>query len=584
MERFTTCKVELDLFDTTAVEDSKLAVDNVQPFADIENIRQKNSITKVATLESDYFLLDGSCSFYDDIVNSQSVEVPSNEGYMSNVFNSEIIAEFSKNHSSVGLTIHFWEMVPKQIEVIFYKDNSIIDHATFNPTIADCDKTSGDVIEYAYFCDIDVENYDKVKITLTSDDRFIRINYLEYGIKLEYGESETKKLKSCKVTEEADSLSTELSVNQSTVEIIDMEDLFKVTNPNSYYKYLQKRQVFKITETIDDKEVFIASHYLKEWNQTKVHSATFTLQDILGIMSDTTFGGNIYKEVTAGEIFDEIFNDFGYADYDIEEEVRNTILSGYLQTMSHREALQQVAFACGACVTTSRITGIKIFKPEYVNVGYINLDRKLLSNSETTQEDLVTSVRVTAHNYKLSSEAKEVYKEELEPGEYNVTFSNPCSNLTITGGTIINSNVNYATIKVETEGEVIITGNEYEDHTSTYAFEETDLPSATDENVVEVTDATLISKNNVKEIAKTLYKLKQFRIEQKAKIITQDEKVANMYAMKVIDEYAPILITKMETDLTGGFISSIEGIGYALKVQDYYMAGTELYAGEDAII
>lgn len=612
MERFTTCKVELDLFDTTAKEDSSLASSNVQPFADIENIKQQNLIKKVATLESDYFLLDGTFNFYDDLVSTQSIEIPQNEGYMSSEFQTEINISFTKNHSSAGLTFHFWEALPKSITIRAKNGKSVLAIETFYPTEKNSEKvvtteievldalrhtfTHTDyhrhkqrineiMIDYTYFADFPVENYDGLNIIIEGGDRFVRINYIEYGVKLLYGENDNMKLKSCTLTEEADVLSTELSINESTVEVIDMENLFKVTNPSSYYRYLQQRQVFKITEIIDDEEKFMANHYLKEWSQTKEHSATFKLQDILGLMSDTTFYGGLYVDKKAGDLFAEIFNDYGLEDYEIDEDIKDIKLTGYLATMTHREALQQVAFACGACVTTSRITGVKIFKAIYEALGYIDSDRKLLSNSETTQDSLITEIDLTSHNYVLNSEEKEVYSGDFEPGTYIVTFSNPSTNLNITGGTILNSDVNYAQIKVDEEGEVTINGQEYEDHTFVHKYTELEeLPSATSVNITEVTNATLISKSNVNDVAELLYYIKQYRLEHKCKIITQEEEVANMYALKVIDEFAPLLITKLETDLTGGFISTCEGIGYALKIIDYYRAGSELYTGEEGII
>lgn len=585
MERYTSCKVELDLFDTTASSEAMLMALNVQPFANIENIRQRNSIKKIATLESDYFLLDGTFNYYDDLASATSIGLPENEGYVSNDYTTLILAIFSNNHSNTGITFHFWEMVPKEIYINFYKNNIVFTSQHFYPKKNDCEITVGnDLTEYTYYADIPAEDYNQMAIVFDGGDRFVRINYIDYGFKLIFGEDDRRKLKSCTITEEADALSTEMSINQSTVEIIDMENLFKITNPSSYYKYLQKRQTFKITEIIDGQEVFIASHYLKEWSQEKEHSATFTLQDILGIMSDTTFYGGLYTNIKAGDLFKAIFDDFGYEDYDIEEDVKNTVLTGYVKVMSHKDALQQVAFACGACVTTSRVTGIKVFKPLYENVGFIDLDRKLLSNSETIQDDLVTAINISAHSYVRNPTSKEVYKGDFEPGTYRVTFSNPCDSLSITGGTIAKSDYNYADVVVSETGEVIITGNEYEDHTVVYKYTEVDdLPSSASENIVEVNNATLISKSNALDVAKLLYYIKQYRLKHKCKVIIKDEEVANMYALKVIDEYAPLLITKMETDLTGGFISSIEGIGYALKIQDYYRAGTEIYAGDEII-
>lgn len=600
MERFTTCKVELDLYDTTAISDSTLTANNIQSFSNLNDIKSDNTLSKIATLENNYFLLDGTFNYYDDV---------ESKGYISSQFTTTITATFKKNHSSAGFTIYFWEMLPVSIDVVVKNGSSVLGKKTFNPKSSECNVyTKNNLIEYSYFIDLPIENYNYVEFAINGGDRFVRINTILYGIKLAYGEDDNRKLKSCTLSEEADRVSIELPASQSKIEIIDMDNLFKITNPSSYYKFLQERQNFKISETIDDTTLFMANHYLKEWNQTKEHSATFTLQDIIGLMSDTTFYGGMYNAVLAGVIFDEIFNDYGFTDYEIEEDIRNTVLTGYLGIMTHREALQQVAFACGACVSTSRVTGIKIFKPSTETINFIDLDRKILSNSEVTQNDLITSVNITRHNYVLEqgdvtsinetpnsaggttlsieqddgATSKEVYKGELEAGKHRVSFSNPSTNLSASGCTIINSGVNYADINVETAGNVVIRGNEYVDHTAIYSYTNIEqLPSSTNANIIEITNATLISESNVKEIAKLVYEQKQYRLEHKCKIITESEEVANSYALMVIDEYAPMLIAKMESDLTGGFISTVEGIGYALKIEEYYRAGTELYTGDD---
>lgn len=108
--------------------------------------------------------------------------------------------------------------------------------------------------------------------------------------------------------------------------------------------------------------------------------------------------------------------------------------------------------------------------------------------------------------------------------------------------------------------------------------------SSTDENVVEVTDATLVDSSNVEDLLDYIYNIKQYRLKHELQIINENEQVANMYAIKCSGSYAPILITKLVTDLTGGFTSQVEGIGYALKIIDYSRAGEELYAGSEGIL
>ncbi len=581
MERYTSCKVELELYDVTAMSDSTFTVSNIQSFSNINSIKNKSEIVKLATCENDYFLLDGSYQMYDDVTNLKN-----KIGYMSMQYNSTIQSSFASNHSSVGITFYFYETIPDKITLNFTNSGSFVAKGTFYPTLLDCEINQKDgYTEYVYFASVMAENYNKMVAELTSANRFIRINHIEYGVKLIYGDEYQRKVKSATLTEEVNITSSEIPVNECKLELVDNEKLFEITNPKSYYKYLQKRQVFKVFEKIDDEERFMANHYLKEWTQTKSMLASFTLQDVLGLMSDTTFYGGMYTNITAKDLFDIVMNDFGFTNYTIDEEIQNIVLTGYIGIKSHREALQQIAFACGACIDTSRSYGINIYKQVFDTSKIISKDRKLISTShEIKQKDLVTGVSITTHLYELEDKTSEAYKCTLEEGTHRVTFDNPYANLSITNGTIIASNCNYADITVASDGEVVITGNKYVDNTTAKIYQISELPSATDECITSVTDATLVSKSNVDALTEYMYYVKQFRLEHSLLIILDKEQVSTMAALQSNESYVPLLITKMETDLTGGFTSKIEGIGYALKMNDYYRAGTELYTGSEGII
>lgn len=599
--RYTSCQVELDLYDTTANQDSNLSVDNIQDFCDINSIKKQTVIQKIATCEDDYFLLDGSFSFID--------EPSTNDyGYMSKKFTSKIESSFSSNHSSAGITFHFWETIPKAIKLTFLNNGSIVSQKTVYPSLEKCERVSSQYAElqfntdfifsigsrlcisqnvcmgYEFFADVDAENYDHMIIELDGGDRYVRINSIDYGAKLNYGEEYKRKVKSCKVTEQIDPISSELPISQSKLEVIDTENLFDITNPKSYYKYLQKRQTFKLFETINNEKRLIATHYLKEWSQTKQMLASFDLQDVIGSMNDSTFYGGIYTDRTVKSLIDDVMNDFGLEDYIVDEELADITLTGYLGITTHRQALQQIAFACGGCVKTSRSNGIVIFKPNYDTSGIVDSNRKLISKAhEIKQKDLVTGVLVVAHDYQLVDKLEELYKGDFIEGTYLITFNNPCANLSISSGQILECNCNYAKIKVP-NGQIVVKGNKYEDHKVEYTFKISELPSAANENILRIENATLINKANAQLRAKKIYEIKQYRLEHSLFIITEDESVANMYAVRSNDGYAPVLFTKMETDLTGGFLSTIEGIGYALRTVDYYKTGKELYAGEEGII
>ncbi len=569
MERYTSCTVELELFDTGAIDGVTLSATNKMSFSSVESIKEENeNLVQFATLEPDYFLLDGSLQTYDTIDNLKS-----KVGYMSRYFTSSITGTFSSYHSSVGITFHFYETVPDEMKIQFFDGDSLIEEGTFYPD------------DLKYFAELLASNYNKVVMTFTNTDRYTRINYIDFGTKIEYGSDLDKKLKSASLTEEVDTFSSTLPIDESSLEVIDELGMFDITNPKSYYQYLQKRQRFKIYETINDTKELVAVHYLKEWSQTKELLASFELQDIIGLMNETTFYGGMYTNVKAGDLIEEIMSDYGFEDYTIDDELKDIELSGYLKKQSHREALQQVAFAIGACVSTARNAGVRIFKPLYENLGIIDSDRKLISTAhEIKQKDLVTGVSLTAHSYSLDGETSQITKATFNPGTYRVLFNDPCENLTITGGTLLGSNCNYADIQVDAAGEVIINGTKYVDNSVVYSYKNEIYASSIDENILEVTDATLVSASNVTDLLESIYTIKQYRLEHSLNIIEIGEVPAGTYAVKSNGAYAPLLITKLTSDLAGGYTAQVEGVGYALRINEYYKAGSELYAGSEGII
>ena len=576
MERYTSCSVVLDLYDVKAKDEVSYKVSNAQPFSLNVIPKEAKPINKVATLERDYFLLDGSFALYDDLKSPYVA-------YMSNDYIATIEVTSPKAISSVGLTFRFWEMLPNKIVLTFYdQNNRVLSSGVFTPRNGDYRVVNKEVREYIYFAECNVDEYYRVTIKLESKDRYIRINTIEYGAEITYGDNSSKKIKSCSIVEQADILSSELPISESSLEVIDNENLFEITNPKSYYKYLQKRQKFKIYETIDDEEFLVATHYLKEWSQTKKLLASFKLQDVIGLLDETVFYGGIYKDYKVSSLIDEILSPFGIT-YILDKELQDITLSGYLPIASSRDSLKQVAFACGATVRTTKSDGIAIFKPNLETIGIIDTDRKLISKAhEIAQKDLITGVKIIAHDYGLESEIKELYRGEFESGTYTITFDEPCKAISFEGATLISSYPNYAVIKAN-GGEVLIKGQKYNDHKTEYSYSPNTM-NATDINDVRIDNATLISKNNALKRAREIYEIKQYRLEHTLKIINNEEEVAKMYAVRVNDSYAPLLIRKSSTDLAGGYISTIEGLGYALRTLDDYRAGDELYTGGIGII
>lgn len=579
MIRKTSTKAIINLFDTTAKQDGMYTATDVFDHCDLQRLNNENiSTIKFGTLEDNGFLLDGSYVIMDENTSSEDL------GYWSKAMsdstgNYEVVPKiervFSDNHSAAGLTLYFDKKysLPSIIKIVFKDaENKIIAEGEFK------------VNRYDYFCDLKADNfkYMSIEFIKVSPFNYARINGIDYGRKLEYSMDSDKNLSKASLLEELDITSSEVSVNTSSLTVIDYDETFNIDNPQGYYSLLQERQKIQIIETIDDIEYDMATHYIKSWETTSGVISTFKNQDILGVMDGNQFKGNVYENVLAKEIIAELMLSFGWNEFFVDEEVGNVLLSGVIKPMSFRSALQQVAFACGAVVDTSRISGINIYKVSHAIQSIVLSDRKFMSPPhKITQGDLTTDVEVTAHHYRKSNESKEAYKSELKQGVYEITLNEPYSNFAGINCFILNSNPFSLKIQVEVEAEVIINGYPYEDSTTIYRKSLQDLPANAHRNYKQVTGATLISKHNAMDVATTLFEHYQYRLNHEMKIICEDEKVGNYAAVKNKGNMLAVVFNSLSIDLTGGFLATCKGVGYALKLGDYDYAGNELITGDE---
>ena len=202
---------------------------------------------------------------------------------------------------------------------------------------------------------------------------------------------------------------------------------------------------------------------------------------------------------------------------------------------THREALQQVAFAIGAIVDCSRGKAIKIYPQSTVAKGTITHDDKF-DGHKVKMTSLVTGVEVTAHRYTLRSEASSAYEDTLTAGTHTITFGSPFAQLTASGATIIASGANYAIISVPSTGTVTITGKEYEDNTSVVGVYASELPANAKPNVILCDEnATLVSSANALEIAQRLYSFYQKRYEDEGDMMLGTQKVGETWRMNSLN-------------------------------------------------
>lgn len=578
MSRKTNARALIHLYDVSALQDGQFTANDMLEICDLSRLDQKKvSTVKIATLEDEGFLLDGSCSIMDDSIDSQDIVYWSKS--MADfsgrfVSNPVLTRTFSENHSSAGITLNFDSDYPLPLEVkvsIYDSQGKTLNEGIFNPD------------SYSYFCDLLADDYQKVVIEFLKvrSYSYARLKSVEYGKMLEYSFNSDKGLSKAMLLEEVDLTSSTVSINTSSLTVIDYDETFNIDNPQGYYSLLQEKQKVQLFETIDGVEYEMANHYLNSWETTSGVVSTFKCQDILGVMDGSNYKGNLFVERTAKSIIDEIMMDFGWSDYYVDSDVGSVVLSGIIEPCSYRAALQQVVFAARGVIDTSRVSGINVYRPLHNTTTVITANRKFMSpRHKIIQNDLVTDIELTAHRYVKSADKKNVYKTVLPAGIYELTLNQPSGEFECMNCDLLDSGPFWLKVSVDKEAEVEVNAYIYEDNTIVYRKSMENLPAGSYRKTKKISNATLVSSLNASEVAEHLYDYYRYRLSHELKIICEDEKVGNFSAVKTKRNMVAVVFESMDIDLTGGFLAKAKGIGYALKVSDMQYAG-EIYANDE---
>ncbi|WP_085832853.1 hypothetical protein [Clostridium merdae] len=568
-------EITLDLIDVTAREDSSPAASDIQPFADTEQLKRDDlTVPDYATLEENFFLLDGSKPLFPDSPAGMdfsywSQSISDADGVFAEPPKLEI--SFTEQHTSAGLTLHFLPDFPALVNIQWLTLGGVlIISKDFQPDALD------------YFCECPVENFGKLVITFkrTAEPyRYIKLHAINYGTFLTYSDTDVV---SAKITEEVDLISNTLSINMANFTLHSPTDDFNLMNPQGVFKLFQQGQQVHIRHFLDSGPVQMGTFRLATWQSADASTGQFTANASVGELDKTDFKlGKIYVNEPAENIINAIMASAGWIDYTVEDAIRSTPLSGWLAISTHRTALQQVAFAAGAIVDDSRGSTIRIYSQPPTYNHLIPRSRKF-SGGNVKLLSYISDVSLTAHNYVLKSDAEQIFQGTLATGQHEIQFDAACAELAITGGTIAEQHTNYVVVSVDVDGEVTLTGKKYEDHPVTYLRAAEKLPAGAARNTIKFESATLISASNAPAIAQRLYEYYQLRYQTSLPFILDQERAGEKVALQHADGtgYTMDTIEKMDIDLTGGFVANATLIGNGVDIVLAYYAG-ELYAGQN---
>lgn len=572
----TSCKAQMKFVDVSALADATLFTNDNRSVGDLGLFQTEVPQANYGTFESNQFILDGSKEIMPDAPQDIAFWSTENSGNDCGFVENPVLEiEFSDMHSSAGLTLCFAEMPPAEIRITWYTSGgTTIASSTFYP--------DSDV----YVCKQQVTNYRKITIEFVKmplPGRYVKLQYILYGIVLSW---EGTEIKSAKVCEEIDVTSETLSINTADISILDADNDFDVGNENGTWKSVQKKQEITLTETVDGKEIPCGTFFMDAWS-FKDNIASFSLKDLIGVMDGYQFeSGAVYKNVRAGNIFDEIFAACGIEKYAVAEEVAEVALSGYLAVQTCRTALQMICFACGAMADCSRSDTIRIYKPDRYVKTTVGTNRKFRGNTSVTLNEYVSGVKIVCNQYNLDAAPSEIYNGTLSAGDRKIVFSEPYQpeSVIVTGGQIKEVKTNYTIISVPNTGTCVVTGKKYSKTEFSYQKDVEQLEAGEVENVKKLGPCTLYSEETLDDLAEYLLGYYSLRKNVSMKYLLGSEQVGNWCNIRdVSGKCSATQIKKQTIDLTGGFIATAECVGYSKLTSDPVFAG-EIYAGAETII
>lgn len=440
--------------------------------------------------------------------------------------NPELTILFNQKFTSVGVLLTFNMMSGDyctDLHIKWYSDGQLLSDMHFQPD------------SVRYFCNNYVRLYDKIVITFIETSRPWRpvfITRIDYGI---YRDFFSNELFTTSCLQEVNAISESISINTLN---------FTVRTKTNIPFDFQKKQ--KLALYFNGQR--IGNFYLKNGARKNRTDYQMDSHDAIGVLDGNEFPGGIYTGQPAGGIIGQIFSgeDFQYL---VDDSLVSIPLVGYIPYTTKRNALVQVAYAIGAVVDTSNYDGVLIY-PQQTEVTGIFTQGDAFEGVTLEHSDVVTGIRLTAHTYQPLEEDEELYNDTLA-GTAEIIFSEPHHNISITGGTVLESGDNYAIIS-GTGGTVTLKGKKYQ-HLTTSMLKEN--PAIVfNKNVKEVLDATLVHPGNAREVLNRTYEY-----YQRAENVTGDVVLGD----KTLGQ-----IVKIDTVYDGVREGTLESLNYQFGINE----------------
>lgn len=474
-----------------------------QPFSDIEQLPHGTDPGSIVTLEPNGWALDGKRRFLTGQRPAfWSVQLSGPDGKFATP--PSMSFELGDLYSSVGITFYFDMSTGdycSDLTIKWYRGAELLAEKKFHP-----DRPN-------FFCYKRVEFYNRVEIQFNGTHvpgRYIKVNHFIFGCVREFLRDE---LRSVKIVERVNLISSDLSINTMDVKIDSRSEIeFMFQNFQPMYAY--------------DDDTLIGVFYIDGSTRYGPMLYDVSCQDAIGVLDLETVPSSVYTDKNAMELAAEIINGKFKLEYD--PELSNETVTGYIPDGTKRSALHHIAFALRAVVDTSGTESVRFFRPPLEAGPNIPYSRAYV-NGSVDLGATVTAVKIMSHSYSTAEPAEGERKSSVTTGD----------------------------------------GVTYYDTQEMYEIKNPYITPSIIPNEVEIKNATLVNPSNVAEIAQNAYNYYQRRSKHNVKIIVNKERPGDFISTPTLwESQVSGNITSMRITLSGIAAADCEVIGSEIRGDD----------------
>lgn len=300
-----------------------------------------------------------------------------------------VVIDFTEQYSSTGFSLRFAPDANEyctKIMAKWYQKGELKESGTFYP-----DKP-------LYALEQTVEAFDRIEFAFEETNlpyRRLKLEYIAIGIVREFDGTE---LTAAKAVHEIDFISNTVPVNVLDASFhskSDTEYLFQRKQPVEAY----------------NGNALIGVYYIETGERLSERDYSISCQDAIGVLELDTYKGGLW--LTDTPIQEILYDVIGDAfEVEIDAALAGATLRGYIEPdKTKREALQNIAFALGACIDTSGTVKIRLFLPD-TGEGAEIPPQETYTGGKVTTSDTVTEVTVTG--YEITDERPGNNDEAIE--------------------------------------------------------------------------------------------------------------------------------------------------------------------------